>query len=39
MLLDVTEADYKVGDIVSFKLGYGSVLKAATSEYVVKVYK
>lgn len=39
MLLDVTKADYKVGDIVSFKLGYGSVLKAATSEYVAKAYK
>ena len=39
MLLDVTKADYKVGDIVSFKLGYGSVLKAATSEYVAKEYK
>ena len=39
MLLDVTKADYKVGDIVSFKLGYGSVLKAATSEYVTKAYK
>ena len=39
MLLDVTKADYKVGDIVSFKLGYGSVLKAATSEYVAREYK
>ncbi|MDO4746670.1 MAG: ornithine racemase Orr, partial [Bacillota bacterium] len=39
MLLDVTKADYKVGDIISFKLGYGSVLKAATSPYVAKVYK
>ncbi|MDO5414994.1 MAG: ornithine racemase Orr [Bacillota bacterium] len=39
MLLDVTKADYKVGDIVSFKLGYGSVLKAATSAYVAREYK
>ena len=41
MLLDVTKADrqYKVGDIVSFRLGYGSVLKAATSPYVGKAYK
>lgn len=39
MLLDVTKADYKVGDIVTFKLGYGSVLKAATSPYVEKAYK
>ena len=41
MLLDVSKADrqYKVGDIVSFRLGYGSVLKAATSPYVGKSYK
>jgi len=39
MLLDVTRGDYKVGDIVTFKLGYGSVLKTATSEYVAKEYK
>lgn len=38
MLLDVTKGDYKVGDIVTFKLGYGSVLKAATSAYVEKCY-
>lgn len=39
MLLDVTKADCRVGDIVSFRLGYGSVLKAATSEYVAREYK
>lgn len=41
MLLDVskTEHAYKVGDIVSFRLGYGSVLKTSTSSYVEKVYK
>ena len=41
MLLDVSKTDreYKIGDIVSFKLGYGSVLKAATSPYVGKCYK
>lgn len=39
-ILDVTKSDkeYKVGDIVEFKLGYGGVLKNATSEYVKKVY-
>ncbi|MGL5440647.1 MAG: ornithine racemase Orr [Filifactoraceae bacterium] len=41
MILDLTNSDncYKVGDIVSFKLGYGGLLKAFTSNYVVKTYK
>lgn len=40
-ILDVTKADinYKVGDIVKFELGYGGMLKTATSSYVEKVYK
>ena len=35
-ILDVTHCDreYKVGDIVSFKLGYGGMLKAATGPVV-----
>ena len=39
-ILDVTKSDkeYKVGDVVSFKLEYGAVLKLATSPYVEKVY-
>ncbi len=39
-LLDVTKSDkeYKVGDVVSFKLEYGAVLKLATSPYVTKFY-
>lgn len=39
-ILDVTKSDkaYKVGDIVSFTLGYGGMLKAATSKYVAKEY-
>ncbi len=39
-LLDVTKSDkeYKVGDVVSFKLEYGAVLKLATSKYVEKAY-
>ncbi len=39
-ILDVThcDKDYKVGDIVSFKLGYGGMLKNATSPYVTKYY-
>jgi hypothetical protein len=30
--------EYKVGDVVSFKLEYGAVLKLATSKYVEKAY-
>ena len=39
-ILDVTHCDreYQVGDIVSFKLGYGGMLKNATSPYVEKDY-
>lgn len=41
MILDVTssEKSYKVGDILEFNLNYGSLLAAATSEYVAKVIK
>ena len=40
IILDVTGSDteYKVGDIVRFTLGYGGMLKTATSPYVEKVY-
>ncbi len=40
IILDVTHADkeYKVGDIVEFELGYGGMLKTATSAYVEKDY-
>lgn len=38
IILDVTEADYKVGDIVRFTLGYGGMLKTATSAYVERGY-
>lgn len=40
IILDVTKCagDYKVGDIVEFKLGYGGLLKAATSAYVEREY-
>jgi len=39
-ILDVThcDKDYKVGDIVEFELGYGGMLKTATSPYVGKEY-
>ena len=40
IILDVTksEREYKVGDVVRFLLGYGGMLKTATSPYVEKVY-
>ncbi|MBQ7703384.1 MAG: alanine/ornithine racemase family PLP-dependent enzyme [Firmicutes bacterium] len=40
MILDVTNSDteYKVGDVVSFKLEYGAALRTATSAYVEKAY-
>lgn len=40
MILDLTKCDkeYKVGDTVKFKLEFGAMLKAATSEYVTKEY-
>ena len=40
IILDVTKSDteYKVGDVVRFVLGYGGMLKPATSPYVEKAY-
>lgn len=39
-ILDVTKSDttYNVGDIICFELGYGGMLKTATSSYVEKTY-
>lgn len=41
LLLDMTAAThkYKVGDVIPFKVGYGSMLKAMTSPYVEKAYQ
>jgi len=41
LIMDVTDSDkdYRVGDIISFTLGYGGLLKAATSPYVSRYYK
>ena len=39
MMWDVTDCDYKVGDIVRFKLEYGSILSLFTSQYIEKEYK
>ena len=40
LIVDFTESDmtYKVGDIVKFRLHYGAVLQAFTSQYVTKEY-
>lgn len=40
MILDFTAAqeDYKVGDIVQFKMEYGAMLKLFTSEYIDREY-
>lgn len=41
MILDVTQSDhdYQVGDVVQFKVEYGSLLSLFTSEYIEKVIK
>lgn len=41
MMWDVTDSkmNYQVGDIVKFKLEYGSILSLFTSEYIAKEYK
>jgi len=41
LLMDMTDAThkYKVGDVLTFKVGYGAMLKAMTSPYVEKAYK
>ncbi len=39
LIVDITDCDteYRIGDIITFKLGYGALLAAATSEYVNKI--
>lgn len=38
LIVDINDCDYEyqVGDVINFKLAYGSILKAMTSEYVDK---
>lgn len=38
LLLDVSNESFKVGDVLQFKLTYGSVLSLMTSKYVEKFY-
>ena len=38
-ILDLTDApEYRVGDILTFRLGYGAILRAWTSQYVERRY-
>ncbi|NLP30366.1 MAG: alanine/ornithine racemase family PLP-dependent enzyme [Clostridiales bacterium] len=41
LIMDVTDSDreYRVGDTIQFTLGYGGLLKSATSSYVSRTYK
>ncbi|MCM1990826.1 alanine/ornithine racemase family PLP-dependent enzyme [Oceanirhabdus seepicola] len=41
LLMDVTNSskEYRVGDIIEFKVDYGALLNVSTSEYVAKVFK
>ena len=40
LMLDITDSDmdYQVGDLVEFRLGYFSLMRAYTSDYVEKNY-
>jgi predicted amino acid racemase len=40
LIIDVSksDADYKVGDVIRFRVGYSGMLKCATSSYVEKIY-
>lgn len=38
-IVDLTDApEYRVGDVLSFRLGYGAILRAWTSQYVERRY-
>lgn len=37
-IVNITGTDYKIGDIIQFRLNYSSLLKLMTSEYVAKEY-
>ncbi len=38
LILNVTDTDYKLGDVISFRMGYGGLLQLMTSQYVKKTY-
>ena len=41
LILDITESkvEYKLGDIISFDVGYGTLLRGMASQYIKKIYK
>jgi len=38
LIVDITKANYKLGDIISFNINYPGLLQLMTSSYVKKVY-
>ncbi len=38
LILDATKGNYKIGDIISFRMNYGGLLQLMTSKYVKKIY-
>lgn len=38
LIIDATDTQYKVGDIITFKLNYSATLRAFTSKYVQRKY-
>lgn len=39
LILNIKDNNYKVGDIIRFKVNYGSLLQLMTSNYIKKTYK
>lgn len=41
LILDITDSEikYKLGDIISFNVGYGTLLRGMASQYIKKIYK
>lgn len=39
LIMDTTKGNYKIGDIVKFKLNYSALLRLSTSQYVYKKLK
>lgn len=38
LIVNVTNTDYKLGDYISFRMGYGGLLQLMTSKYIKKKY-
>jgi len=39
LIVEIKEGNYKIGDIIKFKLTYGGILSLATSRYMRRVYE